>query len=146
MPFLKKFGVPPQEEESSHRESITANTQKREEVSDAPKVTQHASGDATGDDASDEKKDEAKPAAPPDKRPVQFLKGTVVSVDCSQPPAATLTVLAGGKTLKLRAADYKAATVLGSNGFSCGWKDLAVNVNYKRGGKADGDLVSIEVR
>jgi len=144
MPFLKKFGVPPQDE-TSHRESITANTQQREEVSDAPK---EASGDATGDDAGDEKKDETKPAAvvPPDKRPVQFLKGTVVSVDCSQPPVAVVTVLAGGKTLKLRAADYKAVAVLGGDGFSCQWKDLAVNINYKRGGKADGDLVSIEVR
>jgi tetratricopeptide (TPR) repeat protein len=146
LPFLKKFGVPPQDE-TSHRESITANTQQREEVSDAPKETAgDAASDATGDDAGDEKKDEAKPAAPPDKRPVQFLKGTVVSVDCSQPPAATLTVLGGGKTLKLRAADYKAVAVLGSDGFSCGWKNLAVNINYKRGGKADGDLVSIEVR
>jgi tetratricopeptide (TPR) repeat protein len=138
MPFLKKFGVPPQDEESSHRESITANTQKREEVSD--------------DDADqDEAKSDAKPApveAPPvvDKRPVQFLKATLVSVDCSQPPAAVLTVLTASKTLKLRAADYKSLAVIGSTGFSCDWKDIAVSINYKRGGKADGDLVSIEVR
>jgi len=138
MPFLKKFGVPPQDEETSHRESITANTQKREEVSD----------DAAD---QDEAKSDAKPAsveAPPvvDKRPVQFLKTTLVSVDCSQPPAAVLTVLTASKTLKLRAADYKSATVIGSTGFSCDWKDIAVNINYKRGGKVDGDLVSIEVR
>jgi hypothetical protein len=81
-----------------------------------------------------------------DKRPVQFLKATLVFVDCSQPPTALLTVLAGGKTLKLRAANYKSATVIGSEGFSCAWKDLAVDINYKRGGRADGDLVSIEVR
>jgi len=132
MPFLKKFGVRPQGE-TTHRESITANTQKREEV---------------GDEAGDEKS-EAKPApveAVTDKRPVHFLKGKVVSVDCSQPPAAVLLVLEGNKTLKLRAADYKSLVVLGSGGFSCEWKDLAASINYKRGGKMDGDLVSIEVR
>ncbi len=144
MPFLEKFGVPPQDE-NVHRESITANTQKREAVEDAAKGTAR---DATGDDAGEET-DEAKPAAveaPPDKRLVQFLKGTLVSVDCSGAPAAVLTVLAGGRTLKLRTADYQSATVIGSGGFSCDWKNLAVDINYKRGGKADGDLVSIEVR
>jgi tetratricopeptide (TPR) repeat protein len=148
MPFLKKFGVPPQEEESSHRESITANTQKREEVADTPAV-KDANGDEAGDESGDAKTDAAKAAAveaPPDKRLVQFLKGTVVSVDCSQPPAAVLTVSSGGRTLKLRTADYKSATVIGSAGFSCDWKGTAVDINYKRGGKADGDLVSIEVR
>jgi tetratricopeptide (TPR) repeat protein len=129
MPFLKKFGVPPQEE-TGHREIITANTQKREEIEDEDTET--------------------KPApvveAPVDKRPVQFLKAKLVSVDCSQAPAAVVMVLEGNKTLKLRAADYKSLAVIGSGGFSCGWKDLAVSINYKRGGKMDGDLVSIEVR
>jgi hypothetical protein len=59
---------------------------------------------------------------------------------------AVLTVAEGNKTLKLRAGDYKAVAVIGSGGFSCDWKDIAVNLNYKRGGKMDGDLVSIEVR
>jgi tetratricopeptide (TPR) repeat protein len=131
MPFLKKFGVRPQEA-TGHQEVITANTQKHEDISD------------DADDA------EAKPAPkvepPVDKRPVQFLKATLVSVDCSQPPVAVLTVAEGNKTLKLRTGDYKAAAVIGSGGFSCDWKDIAVNLNYKRGGKMDGDLVSIEVR
>jgi len=128
LPFLRKFGVPPQEE-TGHRESITANTQAHE-------------------DSGDEEP-EAKPAAvepPADKRPVQFLKTTLVSVDCSQAPAAVLVILNGNKTLRLRAADYKSVAVIGSGGFSCEWRDLAVNNNYKRGGKLDGDLVSIEVR
>ena len=132
MPFLRKFGVRPQDE-TAHRESITANTQKREDA-----------GDAAGDE-----KEEAKPAPlepPADKRPVQFLKAKLVSVDCSQPPAAVLMILEGNKTLKFRAADYKSLAVIGGGAFSCQWKDLAVNINYKRGGKLDGDLVSIEVR
>jgi tetratricopeptide (TPR) repeat protein len=132
MPFLKKFGVRPQDE-TAHRESITANTQKHEEVADE----------------ADDEKSEAKPTSvepPADKRPVQFLKGKVVSVDCSEAPAAVVMVLESNKTLKLRAADYKTVAVLGSGRFSCDWKDLAVSINYKRGGKLDGDLVSIEVR
>ena len=132
MPFLQKFGVRPQDE-NAHRESITANTQKREDA---------------GDEAGDEK-EAAKPAPvepPADKRPVQFLKAKLVSVDCSQPPAAVLMILNGNKTLKFRTADYKSLAVIGSGRFSCQWTDLAVNINYKRGGKLDGDLVSIEVR
>jgi tetratricopeptide (TPR) repeat protein len=129
MPFLQKFGVRA-EDETGHRESITANTQKREEVADED--------------------GEAKPAPtvepPVDTRPVQFLKAKLVSVDCSLAPAAVVVVASGAKTLRLRTADYKALAVIGSEGFSCDWKDLAVNVNYKRGGKLDGDLVSIEVR
>jgi tetratricopeptide (TPR) repeat protein len=129
MPFLKKFGVRPQDE-TGPRKSITANTQKREEVEDEDT--------------------EAKPAPtvepPVDRRPVQFLKAKLVSVDCSQAPAAVVTLAEAGKTLKLRAADYKSLAVIGSAGFSCDWKDMAVNINYKRGGKMDGDLVSIEVR
>ena len=128
LPFLRKFGVRPHDE-TAHREIITANTQAHEDA--------------------DDQESEAKPAAvepPADKRPVQFLKAQLVSVDCSQPPAAVLIILDGNKTLKFRAADYKSVAVIGSEGFSCAWKDLAVNINYKRGGGMDGDLVSIEVR
>src|SRR5258708_1836989 len=129
MPFLKKFGVPPQDE-TTHRESITANTQKRENV----------------EDEDTEEKPAPVVEAPVDKRPVQFLKATLVSVDCSQPPAAVLIVAEGNKMLRLRAADYKSLAVIGSGGFSCEWKDLAVNINYKAGGKMGVGLVSIEGR
>ena len=36
--------------------------------------------------------------------------------------------------------------LIGADEFSCGWKNRPVAVNYKAGGKADGDLVSLEVR
>ena len=38
-----------------------------------------------------------------------------------------------------------ALAVIGAGEFSCEWKGVPVNVNYKAGGKADGDLVSIEI-
>ena len=128
LPFLRKFGVPPQNE-TVPKQSVTANTQAHED---------------SGDEEVETKPAAVEPAV--DKRPVQFLKAELVSVDCSQTPVAVLMIRNGNKTMKLRAADYKSVAVIGSGGFSCAWKDLAVNINYKRGGTLDGDLVSIEVR
>jgi len=82
---------------------------------------------------------------PPDKRPVKYAKGKLVSVDCTQPPAAILTLMVGGKKLLLRTEDYKASVVIGADELSCAWTNRAVTVNYKAGGKADGDLVSVEI-
>jgi Flp pilus assembly protein TadD len=81
-----------------------------------------------------------------DRRPTKFLKGRLVAVDCSTAPAAILTVTAEGIALKLRAADYKSLLLIGADQFSCAWQDREVSVNYKPGGLADGDLVSLEVR
>ncbi len=86
------------------------------------------------------------PAPPqPDKRPIQFLKGKIVAVDCSHAPSAILTVSAGAKVLKLRTEDYKSLMVMGADDFSCEWKGRTVAVNYRAGGTADGDLVSVEL-
>lgn len=81
-----------------------------------------------------------------DKRAAKFLQGRLVGVDCSQAPAALLTVASGGKVLKLRTPDYKSLLLIGADTFSCSWNDRSVSVNYKPGGLADGDLVSVEVR
>ena len=81
-----------------------------------------------------------------DKRPTKFLKGRLADVDCSQAPAAIVTVITGGTTLKLRTADYKSLLLIGADEFSCAWQNRQVSVNYKPGGLADGDLLSLEVR
>ncbi len=81
-----------------------------------------------------------------DKRPAKFLQGKLVSVDCSQPPAAILTVVSGAVALKLRTLDYKSLLLIGADQFSCAWANRSVSVNYKTGGLSDGDLVSLEVR
>lgn len=85
-------------------------------------------------------------ATPKDVRTTKFFKGHLVTVDCSQPPLAILTVTSGGVALKLRALDYKSLLLIGADDFSCDWRDRAVTVNYKPGGLSDGDLVSLEVR
>jgi hypothetical protein len=81
-----------------------------------------------------------------DTRPTKFLKGRLVAVDCSRAPQAILTVTAEGIVLKLRAVDYKSLLLIGADAFSCAWQNRQVSVNYKPGGLADGDLVSLEVR
>jgi hypothetical protein len=81
-----------------------------------------------------------------DKRPMKFLRGRLVAVDCSQPPAAILTVTGENATLKLRAPDYKSMVLIGADDFSCDWRDRQVTVNYKPRGAKDGDLVSLEMR
>ncbi|HEV3306197.1 MAG TPA: tetratricopeptide repeat protein [Candidatus Sulfotelmatobacter sp.] len=81
-----------------------------------------------------------------DRRAAKFFQGRLLAVDCSQSPAAVLTVVAGGTVLKLRTADYKSLLLIGADSFSCAWNDRSVSVNYKPGGVSDGDLVSVELR
>ena len=54
---------------------------------------------------------------------MQFLKGKIVSSDCSKPPEATVTILSGMTTYKMHAADYKSLLVIGEDQFSCEWKN-----------------------
>ena len=130
LPFLEKYGVPPVEE-SPPQQAAKA----------APKKP--ASNTEEDEDESPGKPAVKEPEA--DRRPVKFLKTTLLSVDCSKPPAAVLTVSQEGKTLRLRAADYQSVPVIGAAEFSCAWKTVPVNVNYKPRGGLDGDLVSIEL-
>jgi hypothetical protein len=81
-----------------------------------------------------------------DRRPSKFLQGRLVDIDCSQPPAAVLTVTSGAVVMKLRTSDYKSLLLIGADAFSCEWNNRSVSVNYKPGGMLDGDLVSLEVR
>jgi hypothetical protein len=85
-------------------------------------------------------------AGPGDMRPTKFFKGRLVDIDCSQTPAAILTVASEGAELKLRAGDYKSLLLIGADSFSCEWRDRQITANYKAGGSFDGDLVSLELR
>jgi len=86
------------------------------------------------------------PVKPGTAGPVQFLRGKIVSSDCSKPPEATVTILSGMTTYKFHAADYKSLLVIGEDHFSCEWTNRLVSVNYRAVGKNGGELVSIEVR
>jgi len=130
LPFLEQYGVPPVEEAPAQHtakgppKQPAANTEEDEDESSAKPVAKEPEFD---------------------KRPVKFLKTTLLSVDCSKAPSAVLTISQEGKTLRLRASDYKSVPVIGAAEFSCAWKTVPVNVNYKPGGGLDGDLVSIEL-
>jgi tetratricopeptide (TPR) repeat protein len=84
------------------------------------------------------------PVKPGTTGPVQFLKGKIVSSDCSKPPEAIVTILSGMTTYKMHASDYKSLLVIGEDQFSCDWKNRLVSVNYRAMGKHEGELVSIE--
>jgi tetratricopeptide (TPR) repeat protein len=129
LPMLKKYGIPPQE----NPQAAAAPTP----------VLSNNTEDAY---AGAEPPESAPAEAGPDLRKTQFLRGTLLGVDCSQPPAAIVKLSGGGKTLQLRTEDCRSLLVIGAGAFSCDWKNVAVQVNYKAGGKANGDLVSLEIR
>ena len=134
LPFLKKYGVAPEEAAASAKSNPGA-----------------ASNEKSAEDEDDTDSDQPASSSPVnvkttvDKRPVTFLKATLLSVDCSKSPAAVLSVSRQGKVLKFRTSDYKSLAVIGPTDFSCKWKGIPVNLNYRPGGKMDGDLVSIEI-
>ena len=134
LPTLKKYGVLPQQSQSQAGPANPAQT--------APRTAT----DSDADDASSAQ-NEAVPSEPvPDRRKVQFVRGKLMKVDCSQGPAAILTVRTSSRTMRLRTDNYKSLLLVGADEFSCDWTDRAVVANYKAGGKADGDLVSVEVQ
>jgi tetratricopeptide (TPR) repeat protein len=81
---------------------------------------------------------------PPSNDPVLFMKGVLVSVDCSAEPAATLTISSGGKQWKMLAPVSKKLILIGADEFSCSWKNRKVSANYRKRGPDQGNLVSLE--
>jgi len=101
---------------------------------------------STTQDQDEDGGPKAAPVKPGTTGPVQFLKGKIVSSDCSKPPEAVVTILSGMTTYKMHASDYKSLLVIGQDQFSCEWKNRLVSVNYRAVGKNGGELVSIEIR
>ena len=152
LPYIKKYGVPPLSASSS-QPAVSGPTSVGGPlaVSPAKNRSPGAAGDGSTSspkgDTTGEGNEEAMPSPEPqvDHRPIQFRQGKLLAVDCSQAPAAIVTVTIAAKTVKLRTEDYKALMLIGADTFSCDWANRAVSVNYRPGGQADGDLVSLEV-
>jgi len=141
---LKGSSNPKIAEAARHELEQLATVQKYGITPNAPKhVAQASPFDELEQEA--QKRAQQPDDSAPDTRKTEFVKGLLLRVDCSRPPSALLTVTTGAKSLKLRTADYKTLLVMGENSLSCEWKNRKVSVNYKPGGVADGDLVSIEV-
>jgi tetratricopeptide (TPR) repeat protein len=136
---LQKYGVRPQRAGESEVPMGAASTPSASAApAKAPKVAEDP-----------DEQPEAAPLPPAPRPgttgPMQFLKGKIVSSDCSKSPEATITLLSGMTTYKMHTADYKSLQVIGEDGFSCDWKNRLVSVNYRAAGKQAGELVSLEL-
>jgi tetratricopeptide (TPR) repeat protein len=78
--------------------------------------------------------------------PAKFLKGRLVSVDCTQAPAAFLTVVSGADTLKMKIADIQHAIVIGADEFSCAWTQKKVAVNYRESTNGELNVMTVEIQ
>ena len=148
LPMLKKYGVLPQGEAKSQPQQtaspLASSSTSRKPTEPRPRTEKE---NPPPDEEASTDHPEQPPAQPqPDKRAIRYLKGKLIAVDCSQAPLAVLTVAAGTRVMKLRTENYKSLTLIGADEFSCEWKSRPVAVNYRSGGKADGDLVSVEVQ
>jgi hypothetical protein len=85
-------------------------------------------------------------AAPVPNTPVRFIKGKIAAVDCTAAPQAMLSVMSGGRSLKLNIHDTKHVVLIGADEFSCDWKNKNVALNYHEGSNGEGDVVSLEVQ
>ena len=132
---LQKYGIRPQG---------TAGAQVPAGAASAPSAGVSVADDEDSDEPA--KPPKAAPPKPGTTGPLQFLKGKLVGSDCSKPPDAILTILAGMKTYKLHTPDFKALLVIGEDSFSCEWKNRVVAVNYRPVGKNEGEVVSVELQ
>ena len=125
LPYLKKYGILPQDSADAEQRAVYSHDYNEDNTPDEP--------------------------APPDKpkldtRPIKYVKGTLLSVDCTKSPQAVLKVLAAGKKMEFHAADYKSMIVVGAGQTSCEWSHIPVAINYKAIGSTTGDVVSIELQ
>jgi Flp pilus assembly protein TadD len=113
----------------------------------APQVQIRAA--ATPHDAAAIPEGRNEPAVPvvtPQAGPVRFIKGKLAAVDCSAAPQAVLSVVSGGRSLKMHVGDSKHLVLIGADEFSCDWKNKTVAVNYRQRQDGEGDVVSLEMQ
>ena len=140
---LQKYGVRPQRPGETEAPAGAASTPAA--ARNAPAPTANSTRDEDTDADADAEPKPA-PVKPGTTGPVQFLKGKIVSSDCSKAPEATVTILSGMTTYKMHASDYKSLVVVGEVQFSCQWRDRLVSINYRALGNHEGELVSLELR
>jgi len=139
---------------STYPEVAMRSTQALSQAVDFKQRTEHFDArleNRTGQDAPSHKppdREEEQQVAPVhlSAASVHFLKGKLVSVDCSAAPQALLTVAAGAQSVKLHIRDSAHVILLGADGFSCEWKGKSVAVNYRERPDGEGDVVSVEIQ
>ena len=88
----------------------------------------------------------ASPPAPALGGTTDFLKGKLVSVDCSATPGATLTITTPKGSWSFHTANAGKLVVIGSDKLDCAWSNRSVAVNYRSTGTRTGELVSLELQ
>lgn len=140
LPTLQKYGILPQDANPSATTGSVTSTSPSPESTRKAKISEL-------DETPEEIAVTAPPPEPtPDRRPLRFLKGTLVNISCETPAIAVLKISVGTKSVRLRTENYRSLTLVGAGEFSCQWSGRQVGANYKAGGKADGDLVSLELQ
>jgi hypothetical protein len=140
---LQRYGVRPQRAGETAAPAGAASTPA---AGNTPAIVAKSTRDQDQD--PDEDADTAPkppPVRPAPAGPVRFMKGKIVSSDCSKPPEATVTILSGMTTYAMHTPDFKSLVVIGEDQFSCEWKNRLVSVNYRTAGKNKGELVSLEM-
>jgi tetratricopeptide (TPR) repeat protein len=77
---------------------------------------------------------------------MKFVRGILTNVDCSAPPLATLTVVSGAKTWKMKVSDTSHVLLIGADAFSCAWSKQKVALNYRETSEGEGSVVSLEIQ
>ena len=137
----------------SASETVAAVTAERDKLAEKKRISAMGVSDPTAPQwkmTPEIKAEDAQPiddnSAKFDTRKTQYMTGELLSVDCSAKPVAILNVRKGVRVIKLRTDDYNKLLVMGdADSFSCDWRDRKVLINYKPGGKSDGDLVTLEL-
>lgn len=90
---------------------------------------------------------EEQPAPAPNSRAqkVAFLKGELVSSDCSKPPTVTVTFRTKGRDWTLYAPDMKKLLLIGEDNFSCEWTNRKASVNFRQTAEGRGEIISLEL-
>lgn len=132
LPFMKKYGIAPE------------RAPELEKARQANAAAVNAEEQRGGESAADS--EPKLQVREPDRRSVHFLKGKIISIDCSQAPAAVITFSSGSRILKLHTIDFKSMALIGADTFSCDWRGQAAQVNYRARGSSEGDLISLELK
>ena len=89
---------------------------------------------------------ETEPTSVPVVGAAKFLHGKILSVDCSNPPAAMLSISTGGQTRKMHVANSSKTILIGADRLSCDWKNQSVAVNYRDNKDGSGEIISLEIQ
>jgi Flp pilus assembly protein TadD len=133
---------------SSNAEVATQTNQLLQQVKDyeAHNITAAPTGDPLSPSPPATASLDNEPVPPASPVQISYLKGLLVEVDCSAPPAAVLTVRSSSKTWKMKIANSDKVVLIGADKFSCSWSHKKVALNFSPTAADEGKVVSLEIQ